>query len=184
MGYRDADEALRSRLARHRERLAELDGAAPASSRRLPRRLRRRLASLRERAQLGENGAHALACAERAADAYEQTLDEALGLGAELAKSLRSPWPEPAVLARWMAFGAASLVIVGIQLHVTDFLWRAPGAHVGTAHPDLTGARIFFELDASIARKAPSPSGVRPVETEQELLERIVEEQRLNEKAR
>src|SRR5690606_29619307 len=119
-----------------------------------------------------------------AADAYEQTLDEALGLGAELERSLRSPWPEPSVIARWMTFGTAALALVALQLHLTDFLWRAPGADVGTARPDLTGARIFFELDASIARKAPSPSGVHPMETEQQLLERIVEEQRLNEKTR
>jgi hypothetical protein len=195
MGYRDMDEALGSRLARHGERLAELDRAAPASVRRLPARLRRRLARLRRDATLSERGAHALSQAERAADEYEQTLDEALGLGAELNKWVRAPWPAPAVVARWAAFTATAVALLGVtvhQLHMTDFVLRALGANVGSSPPDLAEARIFFDLDASIAGcagcelgarpaeasqpgKAPPPSGVRPEETERELLDRIVE---------
>lgn len=153
--------------------MRELDDEAPASIRRLPRPLRRRLAALRQRAEPDEAGAHALLSAERAADAYEKTLDEALGLGAELNKWIRPPWPERAVLVRWAAFTGLALAMLGTAVHnlrLTDFMLRALGVDVGVVRPQLTEARIFFDLEASMRDAAPG------TESEAELLDRIVVE--------
>src|SRR5262245_41596461 len=104
VGYRDGSVALRQRLAEHRARVAELGGEVPESARRhLPRGLRREIERLRAASEPAGDSARELMAAERALDQYEGKIDEALGLAAELRRSVE-PWLRRDTVVRWLGF--------------------------------------------------------------------------------
>lgn len=141
--YRERQEALRERREALTKRLDELDHeleGAP-SSRRLPKVLRSRLGELRLRAVPNDDSVESLQVAERAVDHFEETLDEALGLGAELRKSVEPILPRKESLLRWGGFAALSLVgmlAVVYELGLDDFMLRAFGVKVSRASIELS----------------------------------------------
>jgi len=144
--YRERHEALRDRREALERRLVELDTELEGvpSSRRLPRVLRERLEGLREDIVPRDETVEALVIAERAADRFEDGLDEALGLGAELRKSVEPILPGKEALLRWGGFGALSLVmLLGVvhELGLSDFMLRAFGVKVERASVELSSSR-------------------------------------------
>ncbi|MEQ9324966.1 MAG: hypothetical protein RIF41_37710 [Polyangiaceae bacterium] len=141
--YRERQEALRDRREALARRLDELDqelGGAP-SSRRLPTVLRSRLEDLRVRATPTDESVESLQVAELAADRFEDTLDEALGLGAELRKSVDPILPRKESLVRWAGFATLSLVVMFAmvyELGMSDFMLRAFGVKVSRASIELS----------------------------------------------
>ena len=141
--YRERQEALRERRDALAGRLDELDEelAGVPSSRRLPKVLRTRLEDLRQQATPEDESAQALQAAERAADRLEQTLDEALGLGAELRKSVDPILPRKESLVRWGGFACLSLgVLIALvyELGMSDFMLRAFGVKVSRASIEMS----------------------------------------------
>ena len=168
-GYRVA--AVDARLALHRERLDALDDEIESmpSSRRLPRTLKSRLEELREAAEPNDESVQALCVAEQAADDYERTLDEALGLGAELRKSVEPLLPRGDVLLRWAGFAALSLSVLVLTVHqvgLDDFMMRAFGVKVQKADNDLTTVQPIRQT-AALYAPAPigEPAAKKPVST-------------------
>lgn len=144
--YRERQEALRDRreaLARRLDELDhELDGVP--SSRRLPRVLRARLDDLRGRATPTDDSVESLQIAEHAADRVEETLDEALGLGAELRKSVNPILPRKESIARWAGFASLSLVALFALVYefgLSDFMLRAFGVKVHRASIEMSTSR-------------------------------------------
>src|SRR4030095_5898618 len=112
IGYRDGSVALDERRAEHRARVAELDDCCSQSARRqLPRKLRREIERLRAATEPADDSARELMAAERALEVYEQQLDEALRLAAELRRSVE-PFVRADTLVRWIGFGVVSLVLI------------------------------------------------------------------------
>jgi plasmid stabilization system protein ParE len=157
--YRDHDVALAARRDVLVRRVAELEAdlAASPGGRRLPRALRQRLDELRERA--GTRGSvHDVVAAERATDHLEATLDEELGLGAELGKSVDSLLPSIATLVHWSRYAVLSVVMLGAvvhQLNLADFMWRALGAKVERARPDLA---MSYQVRDAVTQLGGSPT--------------------------
>ena len=144
--YRERQQALRERreaLARRLEGLDEELTGVP-SSRRLPKVLRSRLEDLRHKATPTDESVESLQVAERAADRFGETLDEALGLGAELRKSVEPILPRKESLIRWAGFASLSLVVLLAVVHelgLTDFMMRAFGVKVSRASIELSSSR-------------------------------------------
>ena len=152
--YRHRRAALADRRREHRARLQRLDrevDAAP-SSRRLTRTLTSRLSDLRERAEPGDGSVDALVSAERAAEEYERSVDEALGLDAELRKSVDPLLPRKEVVVRWLGFGALSLAMIYAtvyQMGLDDFMLRALGVKMQRAESELSIEPIRCALEAT-----------------------------------
>jgi hypothetical protein len=162
-GYRDRPSALFERRCRHRQRIGQLDGEAKGRSRRrLDRRARRRLQELRHQAEPEDDSVAALVAAEGAADDYERLLDESLGLGAELRKSVRPILPPREVWLRWAGFAAVSLSVLLLGVHefgMGDFMLRALGVRVlrldaGVSAEALGHAHVLLH-DAEADKAAP-----------------------------
>lgn len=164
MGYRDTSEALGDRSQALRHRLAELDAEAPSSVRGLPPPVAARLAELRREAELPAGpapGAAAVQRAEEAVLAYETALDEALGLHAQLQKSVGGVIPDGRTVGRWAGFAATALVgLTGAvyELGLGDFMLRAFGAEVAIARPQLTAGQVFLD----VALEAQRPRDTAP----------------------
>ncbi|MEM9693749.1 MAG: hypothetical protein AAGA56_14465 [Myxococcota bacterium] len=132
MTYRDASAALRDRLVVHRSRLHQIDTESAPSIARLKPHLQERLAALRTAIQPegSDVDAESLAGAEERLVEYEQAVDEALGLDAELSRTL-NPWlPRRTVVLRWLACLCLSMVvhIFAHHLGLSGFFRRAIGA--------------------------------------------------------
>ncbi len=171
-GYRERHAALCGRIHEHRERLERLDEELPPSSRRLARKVKHRLADLRERAEPIDNSVQALVDAERAADAYEHCLDESLGLDAELRKSVDPILPRKEVLARWVGFGMlslAALLVTGQQTGLGDFMLRALGVKVQRVDAELSSEPLRHTAHATTPPEAPSPPHIERIKVTRSL---------------
>ena len=148
-GYRDQARALDERRSELRGRVAELDDEAPPSMRRrLPAKLRDELTQLRVDSEPLDDSAESLMSAECAVERYEQKLDEALGLAAELGRSLDSFIPRRGEVVRWAGFSAASVALMMLvvqQLGLADFMLQAVGVRVLRASADIPAARVSFQ---------------------------------------
>lgn len=168
MAYRTAQSALVNRREEHRARLERIDEEQPISHRRLSRRLQRRLAALREDAQLEDESARSLFEAEQAVDAYEARLDEALGLSAEMRKWMKPMLPRRTEVVRWASFAVAAVVSMTAAVHylgLTGFMWRALGGEVARARPDLTASELFLgpsvvPIDPAVEEDALPPDAL------------------------
>lgn len=163
--YRRRQEALKERRHALEARLTEIDAELEGvpSSWRFPKGLRQRLGELRSAAVPDDESVEALVVAERAAETFEETLDEALGLGAELRKSVDPLLPRKETVVRWMGFASLSLtlLLVGVhQLGLADFMLRAVGVKVQRAGIEMStsGAvhRTAIRLGALPRREAPA----------------------------
>jgi hypothetical protein len=148
--YRDGSEALDQRLAEHRARIAELDDEVPQSTRRLlPRKLRSELEQLRSNSTPAGASARELMDAERALEDYENKLDEALGLAAELRRSVE-PVVRRETLVRWLGFGVLSLVLLVVaiqQAGLGDFMLLALGVKPTRVTTDIPTTRLAYEAE-------------------------------------
>jgi hypothetical protein len=149
-GYRDGSAALSERMAEHRARVAEIDEEVPQSARRrLPRKLRRELEQLRSASDPCAESASELMSAEHAVELYEAKLDEALGLAAELRRSVE-PVVRREALLRWAGFGALALLILMLvvrQAGLGDFMLLAIGVKVHRISEELPTARFAYEAE-------------------------------------
>ena len=150
IGYRDGSAALDQRRAEHRVRSRELDDQCSQSARRqLPRKLRRELERLRAAAEPAGESMQELMAAEKALDAYEDKLDEALGLAAELRRSVE-PFVRRDVLVRWFGFTSLSVVLLSTavqQAGLGDFMLSAVGVKVLRATAMIPASRLAYEAD-------------------------------------
>jgi hypothetical protein len=156
--YRDGLCPLRARLADHQERLAELDARLTRHRRPLSGRQRRRLSRLRRRATPRTSSVADVIAAERAALEYAASIDDALGLAAELRRALSPLWPAPATLLRWLGFVAVALVLLcGAvkQLGLGDFMLQAFGVTVPRLYADIPSERVAYEATVAALVEAP-----------------------------
>lgn len=151
IGYRDGSVALEQRRAEHRARSRELDDQCSQSARRqLPRKLRRELERLRAAAEPAGESMQELMAAEEALDAYEHKLDEALGLAAELRRSVE-PFVRPDALMRWVGFTTLSVALLSMtvqQAGLGDFMLSAVGVKVLRATAMIPASRLAYEADS------------------------------------
>jgi hypothetical protein len=163
-GYRDQAQVLHERHSELRGRVCELDDEAPPSMRRrLPAKLRSELSELRAASEPVDNSVESLMMAEQAVEQYERKLDEALGLAAELGRSVNSFIPRRGEIVRWAGFSAASVALMMLvvqQLGLWDFMLQAVGVRVLRASADIPSARVSFQA-APWLSKGETPDVVR-----------------------
>jgi hypothetical protein len=149
-GYRDGSVALEQRRAEHRARFRDLDDQCSQSARRqLPSKLRRELERLRAAAEPAGDGAQELMAAEKALEAYEHKLDEALGLAADLRRSVE-PFVRRDALIRWFGFTSLSIALLSLTVQeagLGDFMLSAMGVKVLRATAMIPASRLAYEAD-------------------------------------
>lgn len=96
---------------------------------------------------------------EREAHRLERALDEALGLTAELQRTVDSVLPPAGAMLRWAAMSglsAALLALVVAQLGLGDFMLQAFGVKVLRATATMPCDRFSFEAERA-ARGGQAP---------------------------
>ena len=104
--------------------------------------------------------------AEHAADEYERLLDEALGLGAELRKSVEPMLPRKEVVVRWSGLLALSLAFMLLAVHqvgLGDFMLRAFGIRVHRAANELSMEPLRRATIATITQPPTRGTSLRVV---------------------
>lgn len=126
------------------------DDVPPSARRRLPKGLQKRLGALRDASEPADDSVTALLVAEEAAERYESTVDEALGLAAELGRSVDPVLPRAEVAAKWagLLLLSTSLLAGAVhQLGLGDFMLRAFGVASKRARDEIPASRVAYEAE-------------------------------------
>ena len=167
--YRDGSDAIRDRLAALKVRLEEVDVQLGRHRRPLPRALKNRIAILRELAEPMTVTARDMVRSERALRILEKEIDEALGLAADLQRTVNPLLPKRAVVLRWSAMTllACGLLFGGVvHLGLGDFMLQAFGVKVMRAYATMPCERFAFEAERA-ANGGEDPKHDRWVDPEQ-----------------